>query len=154
VAHCLVVGPSVNDLDCLGSLALAQVLYPEATIAKSGRLHPGAANLYTLFRDHLSLGRVQDLKGLQVEKMIVLDTRSLGKIQEYLPVLPSLPPSFEVWDHHKQETCDIPGALIHEKPYGSNTTILALELRNRGMSVTQPIATIALTGIYADTGGG
>jgi tRNA nucleotidyltransferase (CCA-adding enzyme) len=45
-----------------------------------------------------------------------------------------------------------PGARIHEGFYGSNTTGLGLELIQKGIFIEPEDATIALTGIYADTG--
>ena len=148
----LIVGHSVNDLDCLGSLALARYLYPDHTPVKSGRLHPGASKLYTLFRDNLNFASIKDIKGLVVDEMVVLDTRSLDKIQEYLQVLEQTPCSFEVWDHHCCEPCTIPGARLHEIGLGANTSSLALELKNKGIPISSEDATVALTAIYGDTG--
>ena len=152
MAENILVGHSVNDLDCIGSLVLAARLYPGFQPVRSGRLHPGAKNLFTLFRDQLNFLTPKDLKGMEVGTLVVLDTRKQEKIREYLDFLSGAPREVVVWDHHTSEVCDIPGAAILEQAVGSNTSMLALELRERKITISPEEATIALTGVYADTG--
>lgn len=149
----ILIGHSVNDLDCMGSLVLALHIYPGYKAVRSGRLHPGAQNLFTLFRDKLNFLVPRDLKEMTVSEMVVLDTRKLARIQEFLDMLESPPARITVWDHHINEECDIAGAELIQMATGSNTSMLAQELMKRGGSLTSEEATIALVGIYADTGG-
>ena len=58
----------------------------------------------------------------------------------------------EVYDHHPSDGFDIPGSTIHQSDYGSNTTFFALECAKKNISIGSDDATIALAGIYADTG--
>jgi tRNA nucleotidyltransferase (CCA-adding enzyme) len=139
------------DLDCLGSIALARILFPGSRAVRSRLIHPVARNLYNLYADHLDLAGLTELSGERVQGVTVVDTRSMERIREYLPVLDPFPP-VEVWDHHPDDSSDIPGAEVHEGAVGANTTLLGLEAMKRGIALREEDATIALTGIYADTG--
>jgi tRNA nucleotidyltransferase (CCA-adding enzyme) len=147
----VILGHTNMDLDCLGSIALARVLSPGSRAVRSRLIHPVARNLYNIYADHLDLAGVAELSGEPVEGLTVVDTRSLERIREYLPAFDPLPP-VEVWDHHPEDSSDIPGAVLHEGTVGANTTLLGKEAMRRGLTLREEDATIALTGIYADTG--
>jgi tRNA nucleotidyltransferase (CCA-adding enzyme) len=147
----IIVGHSNMDLDCLGSLALARVLFPGYKAVRSRFIHPVARTLYNLYADYLDMASMADLAGEQVDAMVVVDTRSRSRVKEYLDHLDPVP-SIEVWDHHPDDSSDIEGARVREAEVGANTTLLALEAMARGCALRPEDATIALTGIYADTG--
>jgi tRNA nucleotidyltransferase (CCA-adding enzyme) len=148
----IIVGHTNMDLDCLGSLVLGRLLFPGFRAVGSRLIHPVARNLYHLYADHLDFAPVEDLAAGPVEEIVVVDTRSLGRVKEFLQCIAPLPPVIDVWDHHPADASDIPGAVVHEAPVGSNTTLLGMEARRRGIRPGPEDATIALTGIYADTG--
>jgi tRNA nucleotidyltransferase (CCA-adding enzyme) len=139
------------DLDCLGSLALARVLFPGYRAVRSRLIHPVARTLYNLYADYLDMATTEEVSGEPVEAMVVVDTRSRGRIKEYLPLIGQMPP-VEVWDHHPKDSSDIEGAVVREAEVGANTTLLAVEAMRRGCTLRHEDATIALTGIFADTG--
>lgn len=148
----VIVGHSNMDLDCFGSIALARYLFPGYTSLQSRHVHPVARNLATMFRNHLELMAARDFRGRRVDHLVVLDTRSRDRVQEYLDLFEGAPGRIEVFDHHPGDSRDIPGATIHECTLGSNTTFLGTLVMERGLRVAPDDATIALTGIYADTG--
>jgi tRNA nucleotidyltransferase (CCA-adding enzyme) len=149
----IIVGHSNMDLDCIGSITLARYLYPDHLPVKSHLVHPVARKLMNLYEDRLGFATTADLKGQNISRMVVVDTRALDRIAEYLRSTDEQHTiEFEVYDHHPAEGRDIPAARIHERPYGSNTTQLGLAVINQGIFVEPEDATIALTGIYADTG--
>jgi len=150
----IIVGHANMDLDCLGSMVLARTLYPGARAVGSRFIHPVARTLYNLYADHLDLLPVNELAGQEVDGMVVVDTRSLSRIAEVAKALGAeahFPPT-EVWDHHPADSSDIPGAVLHEGAVGANATLLGKEVMARGISIRPEDATIALAGIYADTG--
>jgi tRNA nucleotidyltransferase (CCA-adding enzyme) len=147
----IIVGHTNMDLDCLGSLALARVLYPGYRAVRSRLIHPVARTLYNLYADYLDMASMQEISGEPVENIVVVDTRSSGRIKEYVQGMDPLPP-VEVWDHHPDESSDIQGAVVREAEVGANTTLLAAEVMRRGCAIRPEDATIALTGIFADTG--
>jgi tRNA nucleotidyltransferase (CCA-adding enzyme) len=140
------------DLDCLGSMALARRLFPGSRGVRSRLIHPVAKNLYNLYGELLDLMTIEELDGQHVEQLVVVDTRSLGRIKEYLKALDPLPSEVHVFDHHPADSSDIPGAVIHEASVGANTTLLGVEAMRQGIHLSTEEATIALTGVYADTG--
>lgn len=149
----IIVGHANMDLDCIGSIVLAKYMFPEHIPVKSHLVHPVARNLMNLYEKRLGFVTTAELKGQQIESIVVVDTRTVDRIAEY--VRGAETPGaigYEVFDHHPADGHDIPGAIIHERALGANTTQLGLELMSRGISIAPEDATIALTGIYADTG--
>jgi tRNA nucleotidyltransferase (CCA-adding enzyme) len=148
----IIVGHTNMDLDCMGSLVLARRLFPDYRAVASKLIHPVARNLYNLYKYSLNLMSLEELDGQPVEHVVVVDTRSYGRVKEYFDAINHPPTAIDVFDHHPDDASDIPDAVIHEGKAGANTTLLGLEAMRRGICLTPEEATIALTGIYADTG--
>ncbi len=148
----VLIGHTNMDLDCFGSLALGKYLYPDALIVKSRLVHPVAQSLYNLYKNHLNFTSSRDLKDQDVSEFIIFDTRSRARIREYLDFFPQYSGAFTIYDHHINDTSDIPGANLVSASYGSNTTLVALTIKERGGQIDPVDATIGLTGIFADTG--
>jgi tRNA nucleotidyltransferase (CCA-adding enzyme) len=148
----IIVGHSNMDLDSIGSMVLARCLFPDHRLVASRQIHPVARHLYNLYQERLGFLTAAQLSGQPVERMVVVDTRQRRRVEEYLQSLGQLPGDIVVFDHHAGDACDIPGAVIREKAVGANTTLLGLELLRRSVTLHPDDATVALTGIYADTG--
>jgi tRNA nucleotidyltransferase (CCA-adding enzyme) len=148
----VIFGHSNMDLDCFGSLVLASKLFPDHRLVKSSVMHPAAKSLYNLYADQLNFMDPSDLDGEEIERVVVVDTRSLGRVREYFDHMPDFQGEIEVFDHHPADSNDIPRAYVHESDFGSNTTHVGIEVMRVGISLTPDEATIALAGIYADTG--
>ena len=148
----LIVGHTNMDMDCLGSMALAILLYPDHQLVRSRLIHPVARDFYNLYDSYFNFLKVKDIKDLSVESLVVVDTRSVKRIEEYLKVMDGMPSTITVYDHHPSDSSDLDAQNVHFENFGSNTTILALELMEKGIEIRPDIATIALTGIFADTG--
>ncbi|OHD18312.1 MAG: hypothetical protein A2Y38_15325 [Spirochaetes bacterium GWB1_59_5] len=149
----LIVGHANMDLDCIGSIVLAKYMFPDHIPVKSHLVHPVARNLMNLYENRLGFTTTADLKGQHIERIVVVDTRTVDRIAEYVRGIETPGTvEYEVFDHHPADSHDIPGAIIHERAFGANTTQLGMELMIRGISIAPEDATIALTGIYADTG--
>ncbi len=148
----LIVGHTNMDMDCLGSMALAKILYPDHQLVTSRHIHPVAKKLFSLYEKYFSFLTAKDIKNAEVESLIVVDTRSQKRIAEYMDLFKSPPEKVIVYDHHPSDSMDIETDDLRYRAYGSNTTILGLEIIEKGLSVTPDEATIALTGIFADTG--
>jgi len=148
----IILGHTNLDLDCIGSMVLAKYLYPDHHSIGSRFIHPVAKNLYNLYSYHLNFIPSHDLAENSIEHIVIVDTRSKNRVQEYFEKIGEYHGEIEVYDHHPSDGFDIPGATIHESGYGSNTTFFALELLKKNISLGSDDATIALAGIYADTG--
>lgn len=148
----IIVGHTNMDMDCLSSIALAKLLYPDHQMVKSRFIHPVVRDFYNLYDSYFDFLTVKDIKNAVVEELIVVDTRSSKRIDEYLKVIDGKPGRIIIYDHHPSDSYDLDADLTHYNDFGSNTTILALEIMEKGINITADIATIALTGIFADTG--
>lgn len=148
----VIVGHTNMDLDCFGSIALARYLYPDHVPLQSRHVHPVARTMVTMYRNHLRLVPSKEYRNRQVDHLVVVDTRSRDRVAEYFDLFDGTPERIDVFDHHPQDSRDIPGATFHESDLGSNTSFLGTLLMERGIRVSPDDATIALAGIYADTG--
>ena len=148
----IIIGHGNMDLDCIGSIVMAKYLFPGYVPIRSGLIHPAARNVFNLYKDHLAFAEPSELKGREIEHVVVVDTRAEDKVAEFFKHFDAKACRIDVYDHHPMDGRDIPGAVIHECSYGSNTAFLCLELLRRGILPGSEDATIALTGIYADTG--
>jgi len=148
----IIVGHSNMDLDSIGSMVLARCLFPDHQLVASRQIHPVARHLYNLYQERLGFLPAARLSGQRVERIVVVDTRVRKRVEEYLQHLQEPPADILVFDHHAGDTSDIPGAVVREKAVGANTTLLGLELLRRSATLHPDDATVALTGIYADTG--
>ncbi len=140
------------DLDCIASLALARYLFPDHVPVRSRLIHPVARNLYNLYQNHLDFLAPEELEGQSIERIVVVDTRSLDRVREFYRYIAAAEVDTVVFDHHGEDISDIPQAVLREKQVGANTTLIGSELIQRNIAIRPDDATIALTGIYADTG--
>ena len=148
----IIIGHSNTDLDCIGSIVLARYLYPDHQPVRSGLLHPVAKRVQTLYHHRLNFLNPKDLKGESVDGIVIVDTRTRVRVEEFLRYLADNEYGVEIWDHHPLEESGFPDAVLHDLPCGANTSQLGAELMRRGVSPDPEDATIALSGIYADTG--
>ncbi|RKX82093.1 MAG: hypothetical protein DRP70_16905, partial [Spirochaetes bacterium] len=140
------------DLDCLGSLVLAGALFPDHKPVRSRLAHPAVKEALTVFAYELPLLSLKDIKGAAPSSLIVVDTRTKSRIREFLDAFGDVPESITIYDHHRNEEADIPGARLVNSLHGAESSFLALMCREAGTKLGPDAATIALAGIYADTG--
>ena len=140
------------DLDCLGSLILVKKLYPDYRLVRSSLIHPAAQHLYDIYKDYFDFMNAKDLAEQSIGNIIIVDTCTAGRVSEYFTYMRGSRPGIRVIDHHRLEDCDILGAQVEGGPIGAVTSYLGMLARGEGIRLTPEEATIALAGIYADTG--
>jgi tRNA nucleotidyltransferase (CCA-adding enzyme) len=148
----IIIGHSNMDLDSIGSMVLARCLFPDHVLVASRQIHPAARHLYNLYQERLGFLPAGQLARSSVQRAVVVDTRALARVEEYFRLLAEPPRDILVFDHHLGGPTDIPGAVVREKAVGANTPLVGLELLRRSVALHPEDATVALTGIYADTG--
>lgn len=148
----LIVGHANMDLDCLGSMVLAAALYPDHTPVRSRLTQPAVKEALTVYHYEIPLLTIKEIKGVRPQSLIVVDTRSKGRIREVLDAFGDVPLETIIYDHHKNEDADIPGARLIPASEGAQASHMALLCRDAHLSIPSEVATIALAGIYADTG--
>ena len=131
----IIVGHSNMDLDCLGSMVLARRLFPDHVPVRSHLIHPVARNLYNLYQNHLDFLPGAELKGQAIERLVVVDTRSLERIREFYQHVDGARAETIVYDHHDRDTSDIPRAVVRSAVVGANTSLVGAELLERGISI-------------------
>ena len=147
----IIIGHSNTDLDCLASMIAAQKLYPGYDIVISGLLNPLAGNVVSFYITRLSFKGPADLKDQQIDNVVVVDTRSSIRVKEFFANISRVNGRITIFDHHPTDGCDIPGAELNYVKNGANTSTMVLKLMEKGIKLDSDEATIALTGIYADT---
>jgi tRNA nucleotidyltransferase (CCA-adding enzyme) len=145
-------GHTNMDLDCLGSLILVKKLFPDYRLVRSKLIHPVAQNLYYFYEKYFDFLLPKNLEEQQIDNIIIVDTCLAGRVKEYFGYIHDANFTIRVFDHHHLENCDILGAQVEEAKVGANTSYLGKLAMERGITLLPEEATIALTGIYADTG--
>lgn len=124
------------DLDGLASMVLAKKLYPEAKIVLSGDVGENLKELINFYQEELSIFKASEVKLEEVENIILVDTSASSRIGKFsILTCPRI-----IFDHHLDNT------------YGANTTLLLQEIFKKNINLSTLEATIALMGIYEDTG--
>ncbi|MDF1569952.1 MAG: DHH family phosphoesterase, partial [Spirochaetaceae bacterium] len=126
----LIVGHANMDLDCLGSLALASVLFPDHKPVRSRLAQPAVREALTVYQYEIPLLSLKEIKGAAPTSLIVVDTRTKGRIREFLDAFSDVPRTTTIYDHHRNEEADIAGAELVEGSYGSESAYLALMCRD------------------------
>jgi len=147
----IIIGHSNTDLDCLASMLAAQKLYPGYEMVLSDTLNPLTSNVVSFYITKLTFKRPADLKDEQIDNIVVVDTRSTMRVKEIFSNINHVNGSITIIDHHPTDGYDIPGAQITHVSNGANTSTMVLKLMEKGIKLDADEATIALTGIYADT---
>lgn len=151
----IIIGHSNMDLDCIGSMVLAGYLYPDYKIIRSRLAHPVAKNVLNLYKNHIDFESNKILKGELIDKVVIVDTRTSNRVKEYFEFADYTINDVEdviIYDHHESDCCDIVDAELHTEPLGANVSIMVKKIREKGITITPEDATIALVGIFGDTG--
>lgn len=148
----IIIGHVNTDLDCLGSITLAKYIYPDSVVIKSRLISPSAKKLFNLYDHFFNFIKLKDINIENIDKIVIVDTRNIERIKEFKNLILSFKGEIDIWDHHLKEKTTIPYTNLYSMQTGSNTTQLGLELIKRNIKISKEDATIALAGIYADTG--
>lgn len=148
----IILGHTNMDMDCIASIALAKKLFPDYRAIKGKLIHPAAKNICNMMNKHLNFIHLEDALNESIENVIIVDTRSYQRVREFSSLLEKATGTITVFDHHTTDTDDIPGAIINYMECGANATNLCSILIDKKITLTPDEATIALSGIYADTG--
>jgi tRNA nucleotidyltransferase (CCA-adding enzyme) len=108
--------------------------------------------LFDFYKGQFDFLNAKSLKGEDIERIIVVDTANLERVAGYFHWIEITRPKIVVYDHHAGGTTDIPGAALVYRDVGANTSQLVKMAKERDIVLTPEEATIAMTGIYADTG--
>ncbi len=148
----IVVGHANPDFDAYASTVAATKLFPGAKGVFLGSQNANVRMFHNLHEDFFDF---VDLKGLAfeaVDRVVMVDTRDPDRIGELGDIVRRPGVEVIVYDHHPRQEGDIDGADDRSVDVGATTSILATELRHRGIGITPLEASVMLLGIHEDTG--
>ena len=148
----IVVGHANPDFDAYASTIAALRLYPGSRGVFLGSQN---ANVRAFHNLHEEFFDFVDLKGLdfdRVDGLVMVDTRDPDRIGEVGALARKPGVEVIVYDHHPRQRGDIETADDRSVAVGATTSILATELRQRGIPITPLEASVMLLGIHEDTG--
>ena len=145
-------GHTNSDLDSLSALLVVKKLYPDVQLVRSQLFHPIAQNLYMMYAEYFNFISPKDLIGEKIEEIIIVDTCTAARVKEYFDYIRDSDPAILIFDHHNAEACDILGAQLVFRQCGAITSHLTLRAMEQQIHFEPEEATIALSGIYSDTG--
>jgi tRNA nucleotidyltransferase (CCA-adding enzyme) len=148
-----VITSHVNaDFDTFASMVAAKKLYPGARLVFSGSLEKGLRDALTTLHPPVTIDRLKDIDLDKIDRVILVDVSHPGRIGPFAEVVRRPGVDVHVYDHHPATGEDVLGSLEVRQPYGSNTSVLTIILRDRNLKPSPEEATILMTGIYEDTG--
>jgi tRNA nucleotidyltransferase (CCA-adding enzyme) len=145
-------GHTNMDFDCLGSLILVKKLFPGYRLVRSRLIHPAAQNLYQCYEHCFDFLNPEDLEGEIIEHIIIVDTCTAQRVSEYFSCIRNSDPKIVIYDHHQVLNTNIAGARVENGNCGANTSFLGKMAMEKGVFLQSEEATVALAGIYGDTG--
>jgi tRNA nucleotidyltransferase (CCA-adding enzyme) len=151
-ADAVIVTHIHSDLDAFGSVIAARRLFPGAVPLLQPTLDPQVRELAALHRDVLGLRTPAEVDLTGAKRVVVVDTRSRGRLGTLLAPLDRPEVEWVVYDHHPPATDELPGTLGRREARGSCASLLVEELATRPELTLTPVeATLIALGIYADT---
>lgn len=138
------------DFDALASMVAAQKLYPDAVLVTVGKLRSCVKDFIAIHGEFIEIRNYIEKK--DIDTLIMVDTRSRKRLNDFAKVLENENLSVVVYDHHTDNDDDVPGAEIHYESLGANVTQLVERIKEQGISLSTQEATALALGIYDDTG--
>jgi tRNA nucleotidyltransferase (CCA-adding enzyme) len=139
------------DLDALASLVCARRLYGDAVCLRNHTVSMPVRRYLALHKDQLDLKRLDDIEVSEVDEVVVVDVRNGRRLGEFDALFEHASRTV-VWDHHPASAHDIEADEACVEPVGACATLLCERLKHDGITLSESEATLALLGIYADTG--
>ncbi|OPZ75289.1 MAG: CCA-adding enzyme [Firmicutes bacterium ADurb.Bin456] len=140
------------DLDALASMVAAKKLYPDAVMVFPGTLLRNVEEFMALHKDTLNIKTVKEIKPAFVQKVILVDTKTPGRLDKLAGLLQKPGVQIHIYDHHPRCEGDVRGDLEVISMVGATTTLLIEKIRELNLPVTPLEATVFALGIYEDTG--
>ena len=139
------------DFDGLASMVAATKLFPTAIPVIPGTLSKNVRQFMGLYKDSLVFRTPGEINLDDVEKVILVDTRNLGRLGS-LRELEERDCEYIVYDHHPDTPGDVYGVINEVHLVGAVTTVLVEKIQEEDIPLTPFEATILALGIYEDTG--
>jgi nanoRNase/pAp phosphatase (c-di-AMP/oligoRNAs hydrolase) len=140
-----------TDFDGFAAVVAAMLLFPESVAVLPKTLNPNVKAFLSIHKDLFEICTPADVDLDEVERLIVVDTNSWGRLDRMDKLKGRKDLDILIWDHHGQRGSIHAGRSCIE-PVGATTTLLVRELKRERKVLTPMQATLLLAGIYEDTG--
>ncbi|MFW5968715.1 MAG: CBS domain-containing protein, partial [Persicimonas sp.] len=91
------------------------------------------------------------LEGEPVEELVVVDVRDRRRLGEYAELIERAE-RIVIFDHHRSSEHDLSADESFVEPVGACVTLLCERIEKGGVEIDEAEATLAMLGLYADTG--
>jgi tRNA nucleotidyltransferase (CCA-adding enzyme) len=142
------------DFDAFAAALVARRLHPEAKLFFPGSREGSVRRMIEARGIEVPEVRQKEIDPAALTRVILCDIRQrdrIGIVAEWLAAHPGI----EVWayDHHPDSASDLElaGGIV-DPAAGSTSTLLAEEMRRRGVACSSEEADLLLMGLYEDTG--
>jgi tRNA nucleotidyltransferase (CCA-adding enzyme) len=140
------------DFDAMASMVAAKRIYPEAKVIFSGSQEKGLRDFFTKTRYDLPFEKIKNINLQDVTSLIIVDTRSPGRIGKFADILRRPGLKVHIYDHHPFIEGDIRCEEEYIEEVGATTTIFIEIIKEKDIKITSMEATIFALGIYEETG--
>ncbi len=141
-----------TDFDGLASMVLAQKLYPGAHLVFPGRMSSGVAEFYALHRKNFPAMAVKKALAAQVDRLIVVDTRSASRLGPFRTMLHQPGIELHIYDHHPPSAEAVKGDQEWVEAVGAAVTLLVERCRAREARLSPMEATMGMIALHEETG--
>lgn len=141
------------DFDCLGAMAAAAKLYPDALISFPGSQEKGVRDFSERHPGYLPLlTRAKEIDLDAISRLIIVDCQHAARIGRFAGILGRPGLEVHIYDHHPvtNESIHPSGGIIFS--CGSASTLLTDLLIKGELLLTPEEATLVMLGIHEDTG--
>lgn len=139
------------DFDALASMVAALRIYPAAVLVFPGSQEKKVRDFIEAFHP-AAIKRLKDVELSGVTRMVLVDSKSPGRIGAFAALIGRKGVAVHVYDHHPHEEGDIHGELEVIEPLGATASIMTEVLKARKLQPTPMEATLLALGIYEETG--
>lgn len=141
-----------TDLDGLGAMTAAQILYPRARLVFPGTLGAAVTDFMSLHKNHLRIAVPREISLDRVTRLVVVDTQDPERLGALKGILVNPRLDIHLYDHHPKGAGDLRGSREVIEPLGSASALMTRLLREAGAGVSPFEATVIALGVYSDTG--
>ncbi|MFZ5449690.1 MAG: CBS domain-containing protein [Thermodesulfobacteriota bacterium] len=141
------------DFDAMASMVAAKKLYPEALLVFPGSQERNLRDFFIRSSFYfVDFTRIKQVPMEEIKRLILVDTRQASRIGKFAEVAASGKVDIHIYDHHPDTEEDVHGSFEMVEETGSTTAILTRIIKERGIKLAPPEATVMALGLFEDTG--
>jgi tRNA nucleotidyltransferase (CCA-adding enzyme) len=141
------------DFDAFAAAVCAVRLFPDHRVLFPGSQEAAVRRFLADTKLPYPELRLRQARQQQLDHVVVMDTRSPGRLGEVWKLIQDSQCPITLIDHHTTEADQLGATEVVSRPVGATCTIVAELMKDRELPPTAEEASLLLMGIYEDTGG-